>query len=147
MPSLLLSRDFFLPSLLSFSLSLFCSFLSSFRNTSTIFRVLVKIKLSFVRCPSFSPSPSSSPSLYLSVLPSPFSFLLRCKVSFNWVDIDRCNEKSCRGYSYGRQLRPRRTICRSFLFLRCSDKCSDRSSNFSDSFIDAITPRRLFAPR
>jgi len=38
--------------------------------------------------------------------------------------------------SYGRQLRPRRTLRRSFLLLRRSNKFSDRSS--TDNFIELI---------
>lgn len=89
--------------LYSFSDSLPCVlFHSPFHNTSRI---------------SASSSRSNSRSIlrpFSLGLRSPSPFLLRCKVSFNWVDIDRCNEKSCRCYSYGRQLRPQCIICRSF---------------------------------
>jgi len=44
--------------------------------------------------------------------------------------------------SYGRQLRPRRTLCRSFLLLRRSNKFSDRSSDTTDNFIELIGPSR-----
>jgi len=40
--------------------------------------------------------------------------------------------------SYGRQLRPRRTLRRSFLLLRRSNKFSDRSSDATDNFIELI---------
>lgn len=74
---------------------------------------------------------SISPSLSC-LLSDSFFFLLRCKVSFNWVDIDRCNEKSCWGYSY--ELRPRRTACRGILLLRRSDKFFDSLLQFQRYF-------------
>ena len=120
---LAIDRSGSLSLLYSFSDSLPCVlFHSSFHNTSPI---------------SASSSKSNSDLFHSFSLELwyPSTFLLHCKVSFNWVDIDRCNEKSCRGYSYGRQLRLQCIICLSFFFLHYADK----NSLFPSSILTATS--------
>lgn len=82
----------------------------SSRVFSTLFHILsrlVFLRLCIADIFASSKFQTLDPFRYFSpALWSLARFLLHCKVSFNWVDIERCNEKSCWGYSYGCQLRP-----------------------------------------
>jgi len=86
----------------------------------------------------------SSSSLFLSLSLDPLSppppvFYYAAKLALIGSTSIAVMRKVVGASSHGRQLRPRRTLCRSFLLLRRSNKFSDRSPipSTTDNFIEA----------